>query len=937
MAVKKPAADYIKLVNNAGDAVDTISWIDGRTTYYARLGINGTIIYGTSLDDTSSLIYMAANNTKSNTFKMTCDYMLYGIKGTDDDGNIVDIPEFLTLKNSKLTIDGKGYSIKTNNELLGFVVPEPQPKKSITLNIKNVANIQGFNGALINKGGKISVSGTGFSKNESDTYGSVARNEKGTLSISGSSKSHAVIRNNTSNQYAGAIYNAGTLTTKYVDFGGTTSATQGSFSNISEIGGAVYNIGKATFTSTKFIENIAGLTGGAVYSKGIVSSSSSQYEKNMALSGGAIYSAVEDGITSGLTISKSTFTSNVAKSDEPIADAFGGAVYTETYLTDSSSTYNANSAVGTDTINGSGGAVYINTVADEKNKLTNKFTSTKFYNNSASDMGGAVYVKTRDFTTVADNTRTKVAFNKATFGSVDSTNGGNKATQGGAIYNENGNVTISSSNFIANSASESGGALFNDVNALTTISKGSFGYSDKKGLTVVGNSALYGGAIYNYGTLNATSVTFNGNTAVQGGALYSAIDQTGTVDAKVTLSKDTFKYNSVQVKSGLDEEALGGAIYNAADMSIASSTFTGNYTKDGKGGAIYNSADSKSLELTKVTFTGNYALYGNAIYNDGTINKISSTFKSNVMNNPNAQGGAIYNNALIDSIESSTFTNNQSTYGGAIYNSANGTINRLYKVTAGNAKSNKSQNIAKYGGAIYNAGTISEISSSTLSRNNATASGAAIYNTGIISKITSTAMSNEVSATNGGAIYNAGTIESIDRKSTISNNKSTNGNGGAIYNNGDENNGAVMTLVGATISGNTAGSNGGAIYNGKYGSMYFTTAIEGNKSYYATFKSNTSAITGGAVFNAGEMTFESVTFTSNKTTSATGGGGAIYNAGNLTIADSSVFTSNTAYNGGAIYNASTGSIELNKVTFGNAKNLLTKQVKTVVQSTMLVL
>ena len=915
--VDVPASKYIELRDAQGESVDTISWLEGRTTYYARLGINGTIIYGTSIDDRTSLLYQAVSNPKANTFKMTSNYMLYGLQGTDADGNIVDIPEFLTLQNSKLTIDGRGYYIATNNNgylsltgetLNGFVVPEPQPKKSISLTIKNVSDIRGFNGALVNRGGKISVSGTNFNKNESNTYGSVARNEKGTLSISGSSKTHSMIRNNTSNEMAGAVYNAGTFTAKYVDFGAAGTSRE-TFSNVSEIGGALYNAGelaKATLTSTKFIENIASLYGGGVYSNNTLSISSSQFERNTAMSGGAVYfdTLADLTVVPKFTISKSTFEGNTA-SDK------AGAVYTETYITDSSSTFKNNSA------DVDGGAIYVNTPADSANKLTNKFTSTKFYGNTATEKGGAIYINTKDYSGIGDNTRTKATFSKVVFGSTDVSNKGNTAKDGGAIYNTNANISLSAVNFIGNTANDKGGALYNESDGIVAITKGSFGTSDKTGSVTNGNNAVYGGAIYNAGAITSKSTTFAGNKAVHGGAIYTKASDNENIESNITLTSVTMKFNGVTSKSGIDESPVGGAIYNAAYMNIASSTFTSNFAKDGKGGAIYNSKDSVGLDLKKVTFTGNYAQYGNAIYNDGKIGTISATFKSNITTTPNSAGGAIYNNASIEAIDGSTFTLNQSAMGGAIYNAEEATIAKINKVTIGNSA--KNANTASYGGAIYNAGTISEITASKLSRNVANISGGAIYNTGLISSIVGTAMSYETSSSDGGAIYNTGRIEYIDRTSALSSNKTTGGNGGAIYNNGFQTEEAYMQLSGMTLSSNTAvNGNGGAIYNGEYGEIEFLAALVGTKPYYTTFKSNSAGYNGGAIYNAGHMTFDSVTFTSNKSTS--GNGGAIYNSGVLDITQTSTFTSNTAYDGGAIYNAFGGKLTLDNVTFGNAKN-----------------
>ena len=89
----------------------------------------------------------------------------------------------------------------------------------------------------------------------------------------------------------------------------------------------------------------------------------------------------------------------------------------------------------------------------------------------------------------------------------------------------------------------------------------------------MGNSGIYGGAIYNAagGTASVTGPTFSGNSAGSyGGALFNM----GTMTVSGTLSDNTAGFG-------------GGAVYNQGLMTILSSTLNGNsdpYTGATNGG-----------------------------------------------------------------------------------------------------------------------------------------------------------------------------------------------------------------------------------------------------------------------------------------------------------------------------------------------------------------
>ena len=147
--------------------------------------------------------------------------------------------------------------------------------------------------------------------------------------------------------------------------------------------------------------------------------------------------------------------------------------------------------------------------------------------------------------------------------------------------------------------------------------------------------------------------------------------------------------------------------------------------------------------------------------------------------------------------------------------------------------------------------------------------------------------------------------------------------GGGLYCDGQGNGNACSpALIDVAFIGNTAGDDGGAIYNAG------TSGTSSPVIINATFTGNTATNTGGAIYNAGSEGTSSPEITNATFTGNTAGddGGAIYNAGNsgtsIPQITNAAFTGNTATNGGAIYNngtAGTSSPEITNTTFtGNS-------------------
>ena len=164
-----------------------------------------------------------------------------------------------------------------------------------------------------------------------------------------------------------------------------------------------------------------------------------------------------------------------------------------------------------------------------------------------------------------------------------------------------------------------GGAMCNYSGSTTTITNSQF----------IGNSAsTSGGAIYvRYGTLNATNVEFVDNySGGRGGAVY-AYGKNGSNNAatKVTLTGCEFTENGAK--------DYAGAVYvaNLTTLTADATSFTGNTSKTG--GAIYSANSVAVMSFTNCEFTANEATSSaGAIYADyyKTLDVKGCTFKENI-------------------------------------------------------------------------------------------------------------------------------------------------------------------------------------------------------------------------------------------------------------------------------------------------------------------
>ena len=721
-------------------------------------------------------------------------------------------------------------------------------------------------------------------------------------------------------------------------------------------GGAIYNDGSLTLSDVKLSDNAADSYGGAVFNNGHLVVGNSVFDSNDIVNrgsasvdygGAAIYNWY-DGI---LTVSGSNFTNNIKNYKN--GDRLVGAVATIGDATISDSYFVNNSGRWGGAITTSGALI----AGDDVNTLT---VSGSTFKENGGLYGAGIFVWGSDFTVsdcvfdkntafgkgnMTPNNNNGAAIvvtdtNKAIAGIITGSNfTNNKAQYGGAIDICEGNIKITDSEFVNNSADVEGGAI--DISTVKGNPEVSI-----SGSKFINNSASYGGAIVNVKDLTVRNTEFVNNTPDAifnyvgfGGNLDLGIENFTDLQNAIGLVTGTLTLNQNVVMT--DDEAanfVNGVIINK------------NIRIDGKGhtidaknlGRIFEIDGGFAVTLTNVTLTNGKADNGGAIYNFGNLDLVHVNF----VNNTAKYGGAIMNYAYGLVLDDSTFTNNTAKIGGAIYNSADCFV-------VGN--STFANNTAEDAGAVYNEGDNSVVGNSTFVNNTATSIGGAIINNGKL-VVDNSAFEDNAANYYGGAIFNWDDLQvtnsAFDGNDILVRNIRAMDNvdhgGAAIYNwkngkldisksnftnniknykNGNLLVGAVATIGDATISDsyfvNNSGRWGGAlsVMGGESSSATNFIDIDGTKFV------NNSALYGGAMFVWGSnYSISNSVFDNNSafgkgnmTPNNNNGGALVVTQGNIPISGTIInsnFTNNKAQYGGAAW-INEGTVDISNSNFIN--------------------
>ena len=504
----------------------------------------------------------------------------------------------LSVQNSTLNIsDNNATGIACRNR---FSCPT-----SLTIDDASRVTIQNNNATPYNK-----------NYNEKDRIGGGLRIEEGSTAVLGR---NTVINNNTAKSGGGVYTKGGKVTinnstiteNKATGNGGGICAEDNS--TVTVVGGKI-----SSNTSTGVEQTISG--GGGLYTN----NSTVTLDKVTITGNKAITDSRNDGggilaAGSNLTITGSTITENTAP------DCGGGLFLSHTNANITGSTIEGNRAT-------YGAGVYLNdspdvAEADCTGSHTHNITGTNINHNTASILGGGMYVGLKSNVTLTGSTLDGNA-------TTDKTGG-----QGGAIVAYGaGDITLDST-------------------------------------TVMNNNAGVGGGLYSLGiAVSDTHITlrnntkFTGNTAASGAGIYLVRSSGNNILLELTDSA----IDNNTASSG------GGGIfaYDGAQINANKASFNGNKAANGAGMYLYGLNNKVMAELTDSFIDNNIASdWGGGIfaYNGAEVKANNTSISNN--KGGNAGGLLVWNNSSAELSNGSKVIGNTATNGngGGVY-AINGTV-----------------------------------------------------------------------------------------------------------------------------------------------------------------------------------------------------------------------------------------------------------------------
>ena len=276
---------------------------------------------------------------------------------------------------------------------------------------------------------------------------------------------------------------------------------------------------------------------------------------------------------------------------------------------------------------------------------------------------------------------------------------------------------------------------------------------------------------------------------------------------------------------------------------------TGTVTIDGPGasaltiktatahtGGVFKIDSGSTVLIGGVTISNGSAAAGAGIMNAGDLTVQNSIITGNTAS---AVGGGVYNDGGTLTLDGTAVSYNSAAIGGGVA-SCNGDVT----IEGGSVIAH---NTAGEGGGIYTGGsTTTNVNQSSVEDNSASGEGGGIDARGssetTLVNLNESTVTGNTATSDGAGIYDYAYLTA--RASTISYNHANSGSyGGAVYGNG-----ADMTLVNCTVTGNTATS-GGALYADFAGPYVVDSTISGNSAtgYGAGVSTNTGGDIEGSI------------------------------------------------------------------------------------------
>ena len=721
-------------------------------------------------------------------------------------------------------------------------------------------------------------------------------------------------------------------------------------------------LGAGSITNDTITGNKSGKMGGAIHAtKTTLTITGATVANNEAVLGGGLSTQTN----SAVTILESEFTGNTASTG-------GGALYMGG---GSSSLTLESVSIANNTASGStygGGGVYVRDASTfvASNTTFESNTATKFYGGAIAVGSNASATLTDVELTSNSALRGGALYNFGGTATIaeHSTVTGNNAQIGGAIFTTGGTTTVSYSTVSGNTASNQGGALYANggtvkfVNSLAVENQakmqgGAFyvqkGEVEAQSSTIACNS---GGAGVYANTANS-HVTLINTIAAQNGSV--DVDyKNATVDGYNSLStfedwndgENNIVYHWTEplfVEDGYDlyvsDEGVSQAI-NFGDASLGEPLTVDFVGRDrvisGKMDiGAYEAEGEFTIEDPSIVVTTHkdivnpfdglislreavevYSAAGNTITFDPSLNGKTITLRGDeiaIKKNLKIDASALEDGVVVDAVDASRafivlgkFNANTGSTNGY----ANVTINNV-AIMNGNATVYKNDSIGypvleqfkTNGGGIFAYAAKLTLNDVAVSGNKAQ-NGAGVWSYAGSLTINDSTFDGNTANYEGGAVYAALLNSFTSDSSTFSDNKATSYSSGAIRLSSIK---GAASLTNVTISGNSSGKLGGAIYATNTKTTITESTITGNK-----------ATLGGAIASQtkGAMTVANSEVSGN--TSTTGGGAFYLGSGTCSLTLSDVLVANntssgSTYGGGGIYVRDASTLTATNTQFEN--------------------
>ncbi len=793
-------------------------------------------------------------------------------------------------------------------------------------------DVSGNGGGVFNAA-SLMIDGSTVASNSADNGGGIY-NDDGTLTVTGSTIGGTMVADGntasgaTSTDGGGGIYS----TSNTVTINGGTSILNNVANGTAGSGGGIFMLDGTLDiqTLTTIDRNIANRAGGGleiVDGMVTISGGTTNIRMNQALGNGGDFGTSNMGGNGGglhITGAATVSFNNAIVSGNVAANEGGGLWNSASGNLDVIATQvNGNTAQGRGgggIFNSSGGTLDLDSGAGPTTVSSNMATGV----NGTGDGGGILSQGGPVTIDGAGNQVANLGNNSAarSGGAIAITGGtlmvstvqmmsNSAGFRGGGIYIDNASATFGTATTVGmNTSAQQGGGIIIQNGGTATINSGA---------TITGNEAMsmVGGGIFNFGgTLNVFGTVNNNEAAGSGGGIASQGGTTTLNGATISGNTAGFVGGGIQLEGGAmlgisnmtmitgnTATANGGGINigNSSGITIDGSTIDGNIAGnggDGNGGGIsdYNQG-SGTLSITNSMITNNQATTdggGIVVGKDGNASTLSvsgSTISGNtaLATIIGGNGGGIFIGSSTNSVslETTTIDNNTASGnavgrgGGGIFIDDNFSLSLPFSV---NITNNMADATNGSGGGIF------------------VDTGASLTATG------TDILGNSAGRAGGGIENNSGTVQ---LNGTDLNNNSAGRNGGGLHASGSGNSG----FIGGIVSGNTAGEEGGGIWNDSGTVTANIVNITNNVANAGNNSGNDQG--GGGVFNvSGTLDIINGTqVTSNQAALNNGNGGGVMSlGGTVNISGGAlVQNNNAAMDGGGIFSDG-GLLTINNAT-----------------------